>query len=230
MAGNPKKRSYSEVSPDKSATVLGKPLDVCGKCSKKCTSTKGESIQCDLCGMWAHATCDGISREQFKAIKNLSSLNNFVYYCQVNDCANRIKNITAEWVKSHDASQIETIVSDLTKKHLTTEFATIQKAVCDLSAKIDNLQSQETQLSNQISTTSKAINQHPGQFPSQTNDRKCNVVVFGVKECPQNTPRSTRLVRDTNEVSEIFGSIDVNIERSLILDCFRLGKYKPQQT
>ena len=54
--------------------------------------------------------------------------------------------------------------------------------------------------------------------------------MFGVEECPQNTPRSTHLVRDTNEVSKIFGSIDVSIERSLILDCFRLGKHKPQQT
>ena len=34
--------------------------------------------------------------------------------------------------------------------------------------------------------------------------------------------------RDANEVSKIFGSLDVNIECSLILDCFRLGKFKPQ--
>ena len=108
-----------------------------GKCSKKCTSTKGESIQCNLCGMWAHASCEGISCEQFKAIKSLSSLNNFVYYCKVNDCAG---HITVNWVKSHDLSQIETIVSDLTKKHITSEYSTIQKAVSDLSVKIDNLQ------------------------------------------------------------------------------------------
>ena len=105
-AGNPKKRPYSDVSPEKSALLLSKPLDVGGKCNKKCTSTKGESIQCDLCGMWAHTTCEGISREQFKAVKALSSLNNFVYYCQTHDCASRIKNITADWCQSHDASQI----------------------------------------------------------------------------------------------------------------------------
>ena len=93
----------------------------------------------------------------------MSSLSNIVYYCQINDCANRIKDITAEWVHSHDASQIESIVSDLTNKHLTTEYSTIQKAVCDPSAKIDNLQAQESQLSNQISNTSKAIKQYPGQ-------------------------------------------------------------------
>jgi len=230
MAGNPKKRAYSEVSPDKSALILGKPLDVCGKCSKKCTSTKGESIQCDLCGMWAHATCEGISKEQFKAIKSLSSLSNIVYYCQVHDCSSRIKNITVDWVQSRDGSQIDTTVSDLTKKHLTAEHSTIQEAVSDLSAKIDKLQAQELQLSGQISNTSKAIDRHPGKSFIQNDDRKCNVVVYGVEECPPNTPRSARLVRDTNEVSKVFSSIEVNIEGSLILDCFRLGKFKPQQS
>jgi len=43
------------------------------------------------------------------------------------------------------------------------------------------------------------------------------VVVFGVEESPQNTPRSARLVKDTNEVSKIFGSIDVNIDSGLFL-------------
>jgi len=229
-AGNPKKRPYSDVSPEKSALLLSKPLDVGGKCNKKCTSTKGESIQCDLCGMWAHTTCEGISREQFKAVKALSSLNNFVYYCQTHDCASRIKNITADWCQSHDASQIETLVSDLTKKNLTAEYSNIQKAVSDLSAKIDSLQAQELQLSSQISNTSKAIEKHPSKASVTPGDRKCNIVVFGVEESPQNTLRSARIVRDTKEVSKIFGNLDVHIEPSQILDCFRLGKFKPQQS
>jgi len=180
--------------------------------------------------MWAHAMCEGISREQFKAVKSLSSLSNFVYYCQINDCANRIKNITVDWIQSHDVLNIESTVSDLTKEHLTSEHSTIQKAMSDLSAKIDKLQAQELQLSSQITNTTKAIEKQPGKPFLQTDDRKCNVVVYGVEECPQNTPRSARLVRDTNEVSKIFGFIDVNIERSLILDCFRLGKFKSQLT
>ena len=227
MAGNPKKGAYSEVAPDKSALILSKSLDVCEKCGKKCTSTKGESIQCDLCGMWAHATCDGILREQFKAANSLSSLSN---HCQIDDFANHMKNITIDWVQSHDASKIESIVSDLIKEHLTTEHSTIQKAVSNLSAKIDKLQAQELQLSSQITNTTKAIEKQPGKPLHQTDDCKCNAVAYGVEKCPQNTPRSACFVRDTNEVSKIFGSIDVNIERSLILDCFRSGKFKRQLT
>ena len=227
---NPKKRPYSEVSPDKSALILNKPLDVCGKCNKKCTSGKGESIQCDLCGVWAHANCEGVSRDQFKAIKSLSSLRNFVYYCQVNDCASRIKNITVEWIQSRASPQTDAEAADIAKQQLSSEYNIIQKAVTDLSAKIDNLQAQEQKLSTQITSTSNAIGKFPSKSVATSNDRKSNVVVFGVEECPQNTLRSVRILRDSKEVSKIFSSIDVHIEPNQILDCFRLGKFKPQQT
>jgi len=60
-------------------------MDLCGKCSKK-FSNKSESIQCDLCGLWAHASCEDISKDQYKAIKSLSGLDSVVYYRHNNDC------------------------------------------------------------------------------------------------------------------------------------------------
>ena len=63
-----------------------------------------------------------------------------------------------------------------------------------------------------------------------TQDRKCNVVVYGVDECPQNTPRNVRLQKDTDAVTKVFGSIEIAVEPSLILDCYRLGKYNPQKS
>jgi len=163
-----------------------------------------------------HKPCEGISREHFKAIKSLSSLSNFVYYCQVNDCASRIKNITIEWVQSRVSPQIESVVSDISKGHLSTEFTTIQTAMTDLSAKIDNLQAQEQKLSTQIASTSNSIGKYPSRSIAATSgDRKSNVVVFGIEE---NTLRSARIIRDTKEVSKVFSNIDVHIEPSQVLD------------
>jgi len=104
------------------------------------------------------------------------------------------------------------VVSNITKEHLSTEYATIQKAVTDLSAKIDNLQAQEQKLSTQFTSTSNAIGKYPSKSVAASSDHKSNVVVFGVEECPQSTQRSARIVRDTKEVSKIFSSIDVHIE------------------
>ena len=81
-----------DYSPDKSQIIL---KTKCAKCGKKCLS-KDESIKCDLCGTWAYSNCENISHDQYKAITSLSSLNNLVYYCQVHDCVNCVKNIISD--------------------------------------------------------------------------------------------------------------------------------------
>ena len=77
--GSKWKKHDTDGSPDKSEQILSKALDVCGKCNKRCTA-KRESIQYDLCGNWAHANCENITRDQNKTIKTLSSLHSLVYY------------------------------------------------------------------------------------------------------------------------------------------------------
>ena len=228
MATNRTKRKKPDDSPDKTDEILNKAMDLCGKCNKKCT-TKGESIQCDLCGLWVHASCEDISKDQYKAIKTLSALDNIVYYCRNNDCRSRIKYITNEWVKSQDTSKIDEIVTNLTQQHISTEYQTIQKAVSDLSNKIIHLQAQESDLCTQIKNTAVALDTHPAKTKSPSPDRKCNVVVYGIDESPQNTPRNSRLQNDTHAVVKIFTKIEVTIEPSLILDCYRLGKFNPQR-
>ena len=67
------------------------------------------------------------------------------------------------WLRHCVSPQIESIVSDLTKEHLSKEYSTLQKAVSDLSAKIDNLQAQELELSSKITDTSNVIGKHPSK-------------------------------------------------------------------
>ena len=96
-AGTPvvKKRKHGvDESPD---YVLSKSLEVCGKCNKKCMDNE-KAIQCDLCCMWVHADCENISEQQYKAIENLSELGNSVYFCTINNCMTRFRNITNEWI------------------------------------------------------------------------------------------------------------------------------------
>ena len=108
-----RKKIDTESSPDKTELILTKPLNNCGKCGKKCLS-KGESTQCDLCGTWAHANYENITRDQYKAITSLSSLNNLVYYCHSHDCINRVKSIISDWIKANGTSEIKEVVTGLT--------------------------------------------------------------------------------------------------------------------
>ena len=230
-SGHKRRKPGSDDSPDKSYYVLNKSLDVCGKCNKKCSS-KAEAIQCDMCCMWVHATCDNVTKEQYKAIKSLSPLRNSMYYCNINNCLDRFNSITSEWIKyqANNSTQLETVVTNLTQQYLSTEHVALQKAVSDLSSKIDNLQAQESKLSDQIKNTSDTFGKQPVALNYPTPDRKSHVVVFGVAENPPKTSVNTRMQNDLKALLQIFDSIDVHVSSGGILDCFRLGKFKPQQT
>ena len=116
------------------------------------------------------------------------------------------------------------MLSNISQQSLTTEYDNLQKAVANLSTRIDNLTARESELSNQIKDTSKALEQRPTAPNIQPLiNRKSNVVVFGIEESP-------RLQKDMESVSEIFSRIKVQVNPSQILDCYCLGKFKFQQT
>ena len=101
--GNEADSNVKKKKGNKSEELLSiTALDSYGKCKKKC---KGESIQCDLCGLWAHASCERITRDQYRAITAFSTKDYVVYYCHTNDCSSRIKFITNEWVKFTNQTQ-----------------------------------------------------------------------------------------------------------------------------
>ena len=60
-------------------------------------------------------------------------------------------------------------------------------------------------------------------------NRKSNILVFGVEDSPQKTPKSARLQKDTNTVVELFSNLGVCVDPSHILDCFHLSKFKVKQ-
>ena len=50
------------------------PGDICKHCSKKCTlkGKSSEAVQCDVCFVWVHASCEGFTKDQYKAFSDLS--------------------------------------------------------------------------------------------------------------------------------------------------------------
>ena len=179
--------------------------------------------------MWVHADCDGVTNEQYNAIETLSTIANSVYYCSVNSCLARFRNLTNDWVQ-HQAyglskpDQSTSTLKDL--EQLSSAHNTLEKAVLDLTSRINNLQVQESQLVDQIKTTSDALGRHPTQ---QAPDRRSNVVLYGIGESPTKTPKHERVQKDIKAVLEILNGINVQINPDHIIDCFRLGKFKVNQ-
>ena len=123
----------------------------------------------------------------------------------------------------------------------------------DLSSKVDDLATQSAKLEKDLAETmayiknvntsaDKPANTDKGAKVSQvaassrvstsvtdsSNDRRFNVVVYGIDECLTNTIRPARLKKDFESVSSIFSGLGVTPDPGTIVDCHRLGKYKPQ--
>jgi len=56
------------------------------------------SLQCDLCGHWVHASCEGIKRDQYHQLSQLAS--SISHYCKLNECANCVKLIVGKCIHS----------------------------------------------------------------------------------------------------------------------------------
>ena len=228
-AASKRPRVTSSTSPDKRDSLIQDlPGNKCFHCKKACTS-KSEAIQCDLCAVWVHARCEGVSSDLYKSLNHVStSIPNLSYYCKANHCDSRSKQLIQMDSSSQPEQPISTLPQDL--ELLATAHNTLEKAVSDLSSKITNLQAQESKLSDQIKTTSDVLGKHTTNPPQYVSDRKSNVVLYGIDESPPKTPKHERLQKDIKTTLEIFSSIEVQIDPAHVVDCFRLGKFKQNQS
>jgi len=70
-----------------------------------------------------------------------------------------------DWIKPHNSSNIRSTVASFTREYLFIEHQILQKAVTDLSTKIDSLTAQQPELSSQITSYTCSTNSLPGQYP-----------------------------------------------------------------
>jgi len=63
------------------------------------------------------------------------------------------------------------------------------------------------------------------QSIQRSPDRRCNVVFYGLTECPSKT---SKFARSQSDLKAILSTVP-DIERSAIKDVYRLGKFKPGQ-
>ena len=229
------KKPDDNVSPDTlRAQALSKTVDMCACCNKRCTSTgkNSEAIQCDLCYSWVHATCEGISKSHFKSLNEILSVNNdnIIYLCKTNKCNVRFKQLLASKIGPCDQPE----VSDLSSKvdNLATRSAKLEKDLAETIAFIKNV---STSADKSVDTDKGAIVSAASSRPlastsnmNSSNDRRFNVVVYGIEECPTNTIRPARLQKDFDSVSSIFSGLGVTPDPGTIVDCYRLGKFKVQ--
>ena len=135
-----KRKCMNSISP---AKVLELPGDICKHCNKKCTKT-GESskaIQCEVCYSWIHASCEGLNMKECDLFNKLSaSVGNVAYCCNLNHCFSRLNQLTANphCVTSKDLDQV--------LKRVVDNHTLLQESISKVSSKIEELNSQYSDL------------------------------------------------------------------------------------
>ena len=225
----PKHKKPNDDSPD----ILSKPVDVCGHCGKNC-SGKGhlnEAIQCDLCAMWVHASCEGVSSDDYKLLTNLTSAtDNVIYYCNLNQCLSWVKQIVFQHFNNKPSNNTESLQPSLLSEHQS-----LHDSVSALSEKINHLCTNNDQLQNQLTPTVSSLSEQahtashasPNTFNAideymDRERRKLNLIIYGLPETSTPTGSACHSA-DLNSIQELVRS-EFNITSLETTKCFRLGK------
>ena len=137
----PKRRREDDNSPPK---ALAMPGDICKHCTIK--GKNSEAIQCDICYVWVHASCESFSREQYKAFSDLSkSFPNLVYCCKLNGCFTRLNQLIARNDTSKPSTEIDEVLENMEKN-----YSSVNQAITTISENINQLSSNNTELENKV--------------------------------------------------------------------------------
>ena len=235
---HPKRKRQNNVSP---AKVMELPGDICKHCDGKCTET-GESskaIQCEICYSWVHATCDGLSIEEYDLFNKLSAtVSNIAYCCNLNHCYSCLTQLIA---KPHGGTSKDL---DQVLKPVVDNHALLQESISKVSSKIEELISQYSELKVKINHLSENMDVSDGVTTTNLNQgitsnsiasiaatlvneekekekRQFNLILHNIKE-PDDTDSSKRKEEDTCAAISTFRDyLDVTVS---ITKCLRIGK------
>ena len=181
-----------------------------------------EAIFCEsTCNAWLHRQCSGLSQSLYKIYQDGDD----PFYCP--HC-----RLT---IQEHQLQELKSTIESLSKEVSELKSGIPQSKEDNSPPGSTQLPQQTTQPASDISiesdtnraskstTTSKFNN-----VDSKAQDRKFNVVFYGIKECTSGTPRKERINHDLDNVTSIVTQGENSINPLSIRDLLRLGKYRDQ--
>ena len=218
-----------------------KPAD-CDLCYKRIVEGKEKALNCEGgCGLWFHRYCVGVSVSHFKELS--SSPDQFVCYI----CYQRSQLVLTKQLQSevaHLKGEINKLSEQITKlSTASSERPTAASQPSTNNTSADNnvptyAAASLKQINNSVNPTTitcmhaQLSNKAPGASTKHSNtvNKKFNVVMYCLNECPKGSPIYEHISKDTNLVCKAVKSICPNMSDYDISDCSRIGKYSEQRT
>lgn len=205
---------------------------VCAICLKvivdRSENVDGEdSVFCEgHCQSWLHRTCAGLTDPAFDAVRN--SADDFLCFkCQATAHAAEIKELHAMIATlTKEVATLRSMVVSATPQMIPTSMPLpISNVVPNVTSQTKDSNSSGGQSSCPDVADPSATPKSKSIKQSIYNDRKFNLVFFGLDECPKGTARAERLSRDEGAIVHSIQKRVPSFNSVSIRDCFRLGKY-----
>jgi len=196
-------------------------------CCQAVTIGQDEALFCSgKCQQWIHRYCASVSVACYKDIKK----NDASFLCF---CCNEGK------------SQREIAMLKSTVERLQQEISKLKESLPAAHLKDLHQESQPQRsyatvtrngesIADASHVTARGTHSKPEMpTPAQTlyhHDRKFNVIVYGIDECPKGTPKHARSESDLRSVISVLSKVDNSVESQSIRDVYRLGRYNSNPT
>ena len=195
--------------------------EVCCVCCQAITIGKDDALFCSgNCQQWLHRYCASVTVKCYKDIKENDTP--FLCFCCNEGKSQReiatLKN-TVELLKL----EISALKDSLSAAH-QNQGSQPQRSYAT-AARSGESSSESTSHDTVSGTHSKPETTKAAQT-HYYHDRKFNVIVYGIDECPENTPKHARTESDLKNVVSVLSKVDNSVEPQSIKDIYRLGKFK----
>lgn len=179
-----------------------------------------DAIECSgSCATWLHKHCAGLSKEAFLAANKSDK----PFYCpqcrlniqelEINSLRDIVKDLSSELTalkRTIDLTRLPSAYSSDNQGDGTTSYASVTRGP-QPSGSTNSAES----------ASSKAFSSSPD------TERKFNLIIQGIDECPRGTRIIARQSQDLEKISETLSSVVGSIDSSSIRDLYRIGKYDP---
>ena len=196
--------------PPKKKSPASADKNFCAVCEEEVSepvSGRGgdEAVKCEgICGAWLHRKCAGLTKMAFAEVCK-SDNPFFCAQCKIGMLERELNSVS---------SQLASVVSKLS----------------DLSGDVARLQSVPAIDSAASAPPSRPTSQGANSSMRErqvihSEERKFNVVLFGVSECQTGSSRTQRQSEDLEKVASVLSLSEATVSTSSIRDHFRLGKF-----
>lgn len=179
-----------------------------------------EAVECEgICAAWMHRKCASLSKAAFESVSKSKD----PFYCS--QCKLGKMELEVESLRG----QIATLAGKLAST--CDEISVLKSALKKPPVPVlsySHVAANDLDLSNARSQVSETVTKTTTTTSSQ--ERKQNLVIFGLPECREGMSRLARSRIDLEKAGDVLSFIDPLVTAQVISDNFRLGKYQNDKT